>query len=206
MKKLVLSIVAIFAIVLFANAQDSSTFNLSMTVDEYIECTSGPIAINFGTTSHNSNAEQLFAHSQYMDLAYANCPFSITISGDNAASEGVPRFVRQETGTYGGDYDTLPTHFDFHIGVNNIDYMVNDGAMGNYVPAKDFPISQDFNEAPHNGQIRLWMGARVNNLLANSWTPDIPIRKTLIDQSMTKVQSADAGDYACTMTITLAAI
>ncbi len=100
MKKVLLSIFAIAIMVCSVQAivpggQQSATFNLKMTVDKYIEAMASPVDFNFGTTQHTIlKAEELCGNVGSWNLAYANCPFSLTISGNNGANQGVLMVLR----------------------------------------------------------------------------------------------------------------
>jgi len=198
-----------------ASAQKSATFNLKMNVSNYIEAMCGPVDFNFGTTQHQSAGyEGLVGNTGSWNLAYANCPFSITISGSNGAGQGVPRFARQETGTHGGAWDFLPTAFDIKIGTNGVNSSFN-GLVApgteTFVPlplgANSFPKTQTYVEAPHNGQVHMEMTAYVNEYAAGGALFDnVPLRRTQINPNWTNEKSADAGEYTCTMVVTLAAI
>jgi len=185
----------------------SATFNLKMTVDKYIETTPTPINFYYGTTGHENNAQSLdgggVAGIQW-NIAYANCPFSITLSGDNPAGQGVPRFARKETGTHGGAFDILNTLYQIHVITNGAVTGINgDGNWG--IAAKEFPFTESILEAPHNGQVALNMYPYVN-YAGNAARDGVPVRETLINSNFTNAQSADAGDYTCTMIVTLAAL
>lgn len=72
----------------------------------------------------------------------------------------------------------------------------------NRASAESFPISKDYAEAPHNGQIAMDMSFYVN---CNA-EPTVPLRMTTVDSNFTHEQSADEGDYTCTILVTLAAL
>jgi hypothetical protein len=203
MKKLMSFLAIMFVMALFVqnvNAQLSGTanFNLSMTVEKYIETAPSPLNWNFGTTTHIGKREQLNGNAGEWNLAYTNCPFSITISGNNMAGDGVPRFARVEEGT--GDFDILTTLYEINFTTNGSRslFFGSDGPKG----ASHFPYTKSYTEAPHNGQVKMDMKAYVNSHLAVD--EGIPIRLTIIDPTFTGIQSADAGDYTCTMVVTLA--
>lgn len=209
MKKLIFLSMLLVATVMFvsevkAQTTDNVTFNLSMTVDKYIECMPSPVSWDFGTTSHQVDyggpMESLYGSLGQWNVGYANCPFSITISGNNNANQGVPRFARQEEGAHGGDYDFLPTLYQIHFTTNG----VQDLFYGTWLQgANQFPYTKSYSEAPHNGQIKMDMVAYVNSSVASE---AVPVRKTLIDPGFTNVQSADAGQYACQMVVTITAL
>lgn len=208
MKKVFLFLAIMFAVAIFVQVQaqnsDDVTFNLSMTVDKYIETTPGPLNWDFGTTSHQvaygGPMESLYGAMGEWNLAYANCPFSITVEGDNDAGQGVPRFVRNEVGPTANGYDVLPTLYQIHFTTNG----VQDLFYGTWLQgAHQFPYTKSFPEAPHNGQVKMDMKAYINSSIASE---AVPIRKTLIDPNFTWQQSADAGEYTCTMTVTLTAL
>jgi len=206
MKKLLVLSLALFLFigVLFAQNTDNVNFDLSMTVDEYIEAMPGPVEFDFGTTSHSTSwgpsREQLYGATGEWDLAYVNCPFSVTISGDNAAGQGVPRFARQEVGPNAGGYDILATIYQIHFTTNAI----QDLFYGTWLQgAHQFPYTKSYCETPHNGQVKMDMKAYVNSSIASE---AVPVRATLIDPNFTNEQSADAGEYECTMLVTLTAL
>ena len=196
------------------NAQKSANFNLKMHVEKYIEVMCSPVSWDFGTTSHKSGYEGLIGNTGSWDIAYANCPFSVTISGNNGANQGVPRFARKETGSHGGAWDFLSTAYDIKIGTNGENNSFNGvvaPGTSTFVPlplgAKDFPATQSYSEAPHNGQIHMSMTAYVNEYAAGGALFDnVPLRRTQINSSWTNDKSADEGDYACTMTVTFASL
>ncbi len=188
---------------LSAQHSGSATFNLKMTVDKYIEVMPSPVTFDFGITRQSGYGgahEDLYGRMGEWNLAYANCPFSVTISGNNAANQGVPRFARQEQGPHGGSYDILPTLYAIHFTTNG----VRDLFYGTWLQgAHQFPYTKSYTEAPHNGQIKMDMVAYVNSSIASE---AVPVRRTQINSSFTAEQSADAGDYKCTMIVTLAAL
>lgn len=195
----------------FAQSTGSASFDLKMTVDKYIETATSPISFDFGTTMNNSyygaprNEDLYYPAWGEWNIAYANCGFSVSLTGDNGASQGVPRFARQEVGAHGGAWDILNTVYQIGFLTNGV---VENDAFG-YVwgfGASMFPKTATFTETPHNGQVKMRMAAHVNS----HWQPDkdagIPIRETVINPAFTNIQSADAGVYTCTMVVTLAAI
>lgn len=194
-------------VVVVSNVQAQNTanvaLNLSMTVDKYIETTPGPLSWNLGTTVHSSNGEQIYGVVNEWDIAYANCPFSVTITGNNVANEGVPRFARAEIGANGapnGRYDVLPTLYAINFTTNgNRDLFYGTWLQG----AHQFPRTKNFAETPHNGQIKMDMKVYVNATVASEI---VPRRRTIIDPNMTPEQSADAGNYEATMDITFTAL
>lgn len=194
----------------FAQTTGNVTFNLSMTVDKYIEVTPGSLSFDFGTTIHNGNREELNSALTgpwgEWDLAYANCPFSVTISGNNPVGQNKPRFARAEVGANAaGGFDVLSTAFQIGILTNGI--WNNEFGLNYGVRASEFPKTVSFAEAPHNGQVKMKMAAKVNNPGdPNEISAGFPIRETVINSLLTNAQSADAGVYTCTMTVTLAAI
>lgn len=204
MKKLLMLSVFMIAMVCIVNAQKTASFNLSMTVNEYIETTPSPLNWDFGTTSHQvaygGPMESLYGTMGEWNLAYSNCPFSITVSGNNGANEGKPRFARQEVGAHGGAWDILPTLYAINFTTNG----VRDLFYGTWLQgAHQFPYTKNYAEAPHNGQVKMDMTAYINSSIASE---AVPVRKTLIDPTFTGIQSADAGVYQCTMLVTLTAL
>jgi len=204
MKKVLLSIFAIIMVcsVKAINPGQSATFNLKMTVDKYIEAMASPVDFNFGTTAHTIlKAEELCGNTGSWNLAYANCPFSVTISGNNGANQGVPRFARQEQGPHGGAWDILNTVYDINFTTNG-ETSSFAGFFG-YLGASEFPKTKNYAEAPHNGQIRMDIKAFVNTAANSLLDHGVSLRRTLIDPNFKNSDSADAGDYTCIMVVTL---
>lgn len=203
--------IAMICFVQKANAQNTgfANFNLTMTVDKYIETTPSPINFNLGTTlRYNSMTSEEIFYGPWgeWDLAYANCPFSVTLAGDNPAGQNKPRFARAEVGTQGTPgFDILNTVYQIGFLTNGAVQSDDFGYQWGF-GASSFPKTANISEAPHNGQVKMRMTAHVNS----SWHPSkdagIPIRQTLINSAFTNDQSADAGDYTCTMLVTLTAL
>ncbi|MBD3282127.1 MAG: hypothetical protein GF387_00770 [Candidatus Portnoybacteria bacterium] len=182
----------------FAQNTDQVLINLSLTLDEYIECVPGPVDLNLGTTYRSGNSERMYT-TKGLDIAYANCPFSVTIEGDNPAGDGIPRFAREETGPNSNGYDQLRTLY-------NIKFLMN-GQSNDFTDWFDysglFPISKSYTEAPHNGQVHMQMTIDINGGTSHG---TVPIRTTEINPAFTWEDSADAGVYEAYLTVTFAAI
>lgn len=195
--------IAMVCLVQTAQAQ-TANFNLQMTVTPYIETMQSPVTFNFGSTNHDgmyAKSQSLYGNTGEWNLAYANCPFSVTIAGNNDANQGVPRFAKLQTGTHANAvYDVLPTLYAINFTTNG----VRDLFYGSWLQgANNFPYTKSYAEAPHNGQIKMDMVAYVNSAIASE---DVPVLQTLINSAFSDGQSADAGLYECTMVVTLAAI
>ena len=214
MKKVIFLAVLMVAMISFSQSVKAQTpvqFNLSMEVAKYIETTPSPLSFNFGTATYNQyfgspgNMDLYQSAENSWDLAYANCGFSVTLSGDNPAGQGVPRFSRAEQGDYAIGFDILNTVYQIGIWTNG---EVQNDAFGKVwgIGASSFPITGTFAETPHNGQVRMTMRASVNSHWHPSKDAGIPIREAIINSNFTNQQSADAGTYTCTMLVTLAAI
>jgi len=195
----------------FAQSTANETFNLSMTVDKYLETAPGPISFDFGTTMHFTapSREELFAAFYgpwgEWDLAYANCPLTITVSGDNPAGQGKPRFARHEVGAHANGFDVLSTAWQIGFLTNGV--WNNELGLNYGVRAGAFPKTATLDEAPHNGQVHMKMSVKVNSTSdPNEISTGFPIRETVINPAFTWDQSADAGVYTCTMLVTLTAI
>ncbi len=212
---LVLSLAAMLTGSVFAaggspeNQSDSMTYKMSMYMDEYIEC-AADIAWNLGDTGHRTawgNQPydwETVEGTRTDNLAYANCPFTITFTGYNDAGETVPRFARQEVDGEGnplGSWDILRAHYVLGVTVNGATTRVSKQYMPD--PAASFPLSHDFTEAPHNGQIGLNLNVKVNSSI--TWA-GVPIRYTYIDPTLTNADSADAGEYKAYMVVTITAL
>ena len=89
MKKVIFLAVLMVAMISFSQSVKAQTpvqFNLSMEVAKYIETTPTPLDFNFGVATHNpstANMELVSSAKGVWNIAYANCPFSVTISGNN---------------------------------------------------------------------------------------------------------------------------
>ncbi|MFA5095475.1 MAG: hypothetical protein WC447_02340 [Candidatus Paceibacterota bacterium] len=199
----VLAAILLVASTCFAQAPKSTTINLSLYLNEYIETMPGPVNVNLGTTTHQSyygNEEWYYNTSpQSWNIAYANCPFSVTVAGDNPAGQGKPRFARQEVGPHSNGYDVIPTLYSIYFttnGVSNLFY-------GTWLQgAHQFPYTKQYAEAPHNGQVKMDLNIWANATIASE---AVPVRQTLINPAYTWDKSADAGNYTCNMTVTLGA-
>lgn len=201
-----------FAVVILAIASQATKvqaqnvkFDFTMTVPAYIETMPSPVSFNFGTAEHNpttGNLELTNSAKGEWDIAYANCPFSVTITGDNPNGDGIPRFARLESGATSSGYDVLSTMYQIFFTVNGATNreIFFDGHMQ---ADHEFPHTKTFNDAPHNGQVKMDIQAWVNSSVR---TGAVPMRKTKIDPNMTWDQSADAGEYACSMVVTFSAL
>jgi len=197
--------IAVICFVQTANAQPSAStsINLKMTVAKYIETMPNPAELFLGTTTHSGNAEILDGGFRGWNLAYANCPFNLTLSGSNPAGQNVPRFARAEVGANaGGRFDVLNTFYQIHFVTNGVEVNTNTPDQWG-TGASQFPLTKEFSEAPHNGQVYMSLIPYVNDASQkDAW----PQRQTLINSGFTADNSADAGDYTCTFTVTLTAI
>jgi len=199
----------------FGQSSDATTFNLSMTVDKYIESIP-TVNWDFGTTVHNgwgggnpkeglNTALPEGSGWGQWDLAYANCGFSVTVSGSNPAGQNVPRFARAEVGTHANGFDILSTGYQIGILTNGV--WDNHLGLNSGIRAGSFPKTVNLTETPHNGQVAMKMAAKINAIGQGSEeNHGYPIRQTLIDPTFTWDQSADAGVYTCTMLVTLNAL
>lgn len=94
----------------------SAKFTFTVTVAKYIEIVPGPIDWN---------------QSGSIDFAYANCPFSATISGEHPGNS--PNISKIALFFNGQNHDFV----DWTQRVSQ------------------FPFTKNYYEAPHNGQVRL---------------------------------------------------
>ena len=191
------------------NESSSIKYEMRMYMDEYIEC-AADIFWDLGDTNHktawgNQPHDWESVTAQRTDnIAYANCPFGITFTGYNDAGESVPRFARQEVDGEGnplGRWDILRAHYVLNVTVNGETTRVRKQSMPD--PAASFPLSRDFTEAPHNGQIALNLQVQVNSPI--TWG-GVPMRYTYIDPDLTYQDSADAGEYKAYMVVTITAL
>lgn len=201
--------IAMICLTTVVNAQNtgSSSLSLSMTVDQYIE--TGPLeSWNLGLTSHATGGgvgsrEQLYSTTKEWNLAYANCGFTVSISGNNPGNQQVPRFARLETGVGASGFDELPTLYNIGITTNNI----RTNFFNTLIGANQLHVggySKQYPDTPHNGQVKMDMYVRVNSSAAHHEGSQWAL--TEINPNFTHQQSADAGLYECTMVVTLAAI
>jgi hypothetical protein len=203
-KKILFSLLALAMITTVSFGQTlggSSAINMSVTVNKYIE-TMPAKNWNLGGTFRAFGTEIAMAGSETYNLAYANCGFSVTVSGSNLVPETKPRFAMQESGAHASGFDTLPTWWILSI-VTNGDYdsLFPLGAL----EAQAFPFSKNYTETPHNGQVGLMLFAWVNNQFGSA--PDLPtIRGTSINPAYSIRDSADSGLYKCAMVVTLTAL
>ena len=204
-----LALLLVFAFAGMALAQDSDSVNIDMSlyVDEYIETTNN-FSHHVGTLE-NVGSLGMYEGSKwlkYKDLAYANCPFNITVAGNNPAETGNPRFAREEVDENGnglGSYDILRTSYGFRIKVNGETADVGSPVNG----ADDFPITLNHNEAPHDGQIMLRkMRVAVNKEGNDDADESYPLREAAIDPNYNNIDSPDAGTYKADLTVTISAL
>lgn len=126
------------------------------------------------------------------DFAYANCPFQLTISGDNPAGDGKPIYAREEvdgTNTGLNRFDRLDTNWQIRI---HTDYHSQLTIV--FADANTVPWSYTANEAPHNG----WVGI---DFMCYGHQADGPDAN--IDCSQAYSLSPDAGNYKASLTIVL---
>lgn len=181
-------------------ASDSQTFTLTTTVQKYIECRAGlaltvtdPPIPGGGTAIHNGTYPAItFYTNDGNELAYANCPFTVQLSGDNGAGDNLPILARQEVGET--RFDRLITSIGLQVPgttVNISFYSDPDGAVSgtwNGNPS-NCPV-------PHDGEVGafIYLGAALPHL-----SPEFGVDNTWNE-------SADAGTYTCTLTFTYAVI
>jgi len=188
--------------------QQTQTFNLSATVQEYIEVNPAYKVVDkpmitipgFGIGVLSTGWSN---QTSYYDAIYANCRFSFTLKGDNDAGDGQPILAREETHLNVGGlgtWDRLQTLLVFNYLTNpgerhHVIFTSNaEGAVaGDWSPRSG---SVSFKSAPHNGEVALevFLGAALPHL-----SPDF-------DNPNTWNQSADAGLYTCYVTATYAII
>ncbi|MGB8953394.1 MAG: hypothetical protein WCC06_12105 [Candidatus Aminicenantales bacterium] len=208
MKRFLIFLVAIAMIAGMSFAQGASqtrTLNLNVTVLPYVQLNLAyPATLDFGTISPlqlgPSSGEGFEARGAgfwewFPEFAYANCPYSITLSGNNLAGDGVPVFARQEVGET--RYDRLVTALTFHF---TSDYAGSMHAM-QYNSTFIYPNPGTWNitlnrPVPHTGEV--FMKPRVG-VRFPAMTPDFGVKNTWD-------QSPDAGLYEAQVTITIAVI
>jgi len=210
MKKIFILFAAVLLVAGMSFAQTSRTFNLQITVQKYVELNpSFPTLLNYGTIIPPDNGGATILNGDerpdgvpdWTEFAYANCGVTITFAGNNPAGDGVPCFARMEDGS--GRYDRLNTKLHFQLVTWDPSFPVtpiynNTHIFNAFVstipgtwwnPTATIPV-------PHNGEI--YLNTRAGVALP-AVTPDYGKRNTWSD-------SADAGVYTATVTITIAAI
>lgn len=100
-----------------ASMSDSNTFNFTVKVNKYIEAGIIPEANLNPYPNFAVNGPDFAGHPYpyyFYHAAYANCPFTISFTGNNPANDGVPIFAKAEEGlNTGGRYNTTePTVYD----------------------------------------------------------------------------------------------
>lgn len=218
-----------------AKAPGSLNLNFSVTVEQSIEMTSIPLAFSFGVTKHSIagvSHEELYGEINQFPIAYVNCPFTVAISGTNGLGQEVPRLARQETGVKGGSWDYLPTSFAINLttnGVYNDNSGIAPGKSGDHrqdngngsqsfvnnqshnnpgnnfqvAAASSFPRGEIHEESPLNGLVNMDLKVWVNTY---GNIDNVPLRATQINASQRNNQSADAGQYECTLIVTFMAL
>lgn len=109
---------------------DSNTFYFTAKVNKYIEAGVIPETIMNPYPNFAVDGPEFAGHPYpyyFYHAAYANCPFTISITGDNAAGDGVPIFAKAEAGKNTGGrynttqpvvYDRLSTKWELWVSVN----------------------------------------------------------------------------------------
>lgn len=205
MKKSLLMGLAVLLVGMFSGAAmagDTTEFNFTAVVDPYIEVLV-PVQ-NMATSPYHIQGPGFSGGVMTYtglsggtwpggigDFAYANCPFDLTISGDNPATDGKPNYAREEEDDLGnglGTFDRLDTNWEIRIHYNG------GYPIGVYDDADNAPWSITANEAPHNG----WVGI---DFMCNGHRVDGPAAN--IDRSQDYFDSPDAGNYKASLTITM---
>jgi len=186
--------------------QNQTKFNFSVVVDPYIEVLV-PVQDMAVSPYHVKGPAFAGMVATYTglsggswpggigDLAYVNCPFSVTIEGDNPAGDGKPIYAREEvdgTGAGLNRYDRLNTQWQIRL---HTDYRPQLDIV--FAKAETAPWTYTANEAPHNG----WVGI---DFMCYGHRVDGPAAK--IDRNQAYDQSPDAGVYTCFLVITLTAL
>lgn len=204
-----LAVVSLVAGVSFAQAPTTTrTIPLELKVLPYVELNMAyPIFLDFGTITPPKDGVTMeggdtrgpanIDWSWRNEFAYANCPYNITLSGDNPANDGVPCFAKAEIGLNPNGFDRLITRFHFHF---SSDYNVP-GTTSAIVFNSAFAMPGVWNattggySVPHTGEVYanprcgVSLPAKAPNFgVVNTWN-----------------QSADAGTYQASITVTITA-
>jgi len=189
----------------FGQVHNQTQFNFSVVVDPYIEVlvpiqnmTVSPYHVTGPTFQRMVGTYTGLSGGTWPggigDFTYANCPFSMTIAGDNLAGDGKPIYVREEvdgTGTGLNRFDKLDTNWEIRVHYNS------GYPIGVYSNANNAPWTLTANEAPHNG----WVGI---DFMCNGNRVDGPDAN--IDRNQAYDQSPDRGIYTCFLVVTLTAL
>lgn len=205
MKKFLVLFAVVLLVAGMSIAQTTKTLNLNVTVSPYVELNMNyPSTLDFGAISPPQqgpgSGEDFQARGAgfwewLYEFGYANCPYSLQISGGNLAGNSAPIFAQEEVGT--GNWDRLVTALTFHFTSDLA------GAMSavQYNPTFIYPNPTTWDitttrGVPHTGEIFLkpTLGVRFP-----AKTPDFGVTNTWD-------QSPDAGLYQAYVTITIAAI
>jgi|SRR6056297_126982 len=216
MKKSILVLTGLFVAMLFAvnsvQAQNTQTFNLSATVEKYIEVNPsytnlGPgdyhqaISLTPGEGDHVPDGVHPLMN-RWQDAVYANCPFNISYAGSNDAQDGLPILAREEVS--GNGFDRLQTQIQTRVRINGT--QATQGTMPgyerhdmNFTSDADGAASGtwsgktvDFVNAPHDGEVEF-------TLTMNAF---LPHKSPDFGNDNTWNESADAGEYTATLVAT----
>jgi len=186
--------------------QKTQTFDLSATVQPYVEVNPAYANVSQSMTISlpgDGNVPVFSVVTGNFDVAYANCPFSVSFVGDNPADDNIPILAMEEPGA-SMRYDRLQTKIQIEFVINRtngqidkernlMDFLsnpegANTGAWTNQTVT--------FVNVPHDGEI--YMNRRFGASLPHE-SPDFG---TYLN---TWNQSADAGLYECQLIATYAA-
>ena len=213
MKKSILVLTGLFVAMLFAvntQAQQTQTFNLSATVEKYVEVNPAYEQMDFSRTINPGDAgsadlEWFNQVGVWKDVVYANCRMQVTMQGDNPAGDGLPILAREEVN--GNGFDRLQTNVDIRPQINGHWYDQRPGyerakfiftsdaegaATGNWL----YYNSYSFSNVPHDGEVRM----------SASFDAALPHESPDFGTDNTWNQSADAGEYTATLTATYSAL
>lgn len=212
MKKYIGIALAVLMVVVFsgmAMAGVTQTFNLSATVEEYIEVNPAYKTMNPSMTMPG-HADDVTVDGGYWDQryvylhAYANCPFSIKFEGSNDAGDNLPILARQER-PRGNGWDRLQTRIHLRYSINIGGYADNEAheinfksdANGANTGTWDWDNQTvTFNNAPHNGEV----------LMRWDFGAALPRKTPYWKSGESWKLSADAGEYTCTLVVTYAVV
>ena len=183
---------------------DSQTFNFSCTVEKYIEVNPAYETITTSITipGHGLGGPPGHSHMfpNYKDAVYANCPFTISCVGNNAANDGRPILARQEVN--GNGYDRLQTRITIRSWINTFapgyEYHETEftSPAEGVVSGRFYPPVITFTNAPHDGEVNIKVELNAS----------LPHKSPDFGSDNTWDQSADAGEYSAWVDVTYTAL
>jgi len=208
-KKLLGLCLALFLFIGMSFAQQTQTFNLKTTVQQYVEVNPAYVIVTPGTKTISGN--DLVAVPGFpdygwgrTDVAYANCPFSVSYAG-SGGGVAFPILSKSEV-PIGNGYDRLQTRILIKNRINGVwgahetDFERHDMNFLSDPDGADIGTwtnqTVTFANAPHDGEIHV-------DLFFKGTLPHV---SPDFGTNNTWNQSADAGLYECQLIATYTAL